>query len=340
MKPTGLRFLSLLVGLGVSLTPARTRADELKVATSIYPGWMDNWLMEMALEKGQPSFLAQRTAASKSRVEIVKFKEYIPSVEALVAGKVDACTMTLQEALAFPEDSGIEVAMLLVHDYSNGNDGVTIPRKWKLDEMKGKPIVAEEFSVSQYLIHRWLQIAGKPRDYLNFKNTSGDDVSKVFLAVVGTPQEVAGATWNPHVFRILQSGKATLVFSSKDIPGEIVDCLVIRKDRMAGREKAIQAYIAAHYDVMTYFTDLKTRYRAIKAMTIAAGFNGDDASLYSQMLAGTRFYTTREETAAFMGSAELKETQAKARTFLQEFGAFKSAASKKLEIDFDTTFLQ
>lgn len=317
-------------------------AADFKVATSIYPGWMDNWLMEMKLDKGEPSFLEKRLkeTGKGAGVKIEKFKEYIPSVEALVAGKVDACTMTLGEALAFPADSGVPVVILLVHDYSNGNDGVMVPKGWALDKMKGKPIVAEEFSVSQYLIYRWLQKSGKPMDYLKLKNTPGDDVSKVFLSVVGTPSEVAGATWNPHVLRIMQSGKADLPFSSRDIPGEIVDALVVRRDRIAGKEASIKAYIDAHYDVMDYFTNAKTRDRAIKAMSVAAEFSPEDAPLYSKMLEATRFFTTRNETAKFMDSPDFSETQSKVRGFLKEFGAFKSPDPDKVSVALDASFLK
>jgi NitT/TauT family transport system substrate-binding protein len=326
-------------GLLVGALPAADK-PEVTVATSIYPGWMDNWLMEMPLEKGKPPFLQRRTKEAGVVVNVKKFKEYVPSIEAMVAGKVDACTMTLGEALAFPEDSGVDAVIFLVHDYSNGNDGVLVPKGWKLDQMKGKTIIAEEFSVSQFLIHRWLQKNSKPRNYLQFKNTPGDDVSKAFLATVGKPDAIAGATWNPHVLRIVQSGKADLAFSSREIPGEIVDCLVVRKDRIAGREKAIEAYVKAHYDVMEYFTASATRDRAIKAMTVSAEFTSEDAPLYSKMLDSTRFYTTREETAKFMESDEIRETEKKLRGFLKEFGAFKSADPEKLQVEFDTRFLK
>ncbi len=314
--------------------------QEFNVATSIYPGWMDNWLMEMPLEKGKPTLLARRTAEAGVAVNIKKFKEYVPSIEAMVAGKVDACTMTLGEALSFPSDSGVPVVIFLVHDYSNGNDGVLVPKGWKLETMKGKTIVAEEFSVSQYLIHRWLQKSEKPREWLTFKNTPGDDVSKAFLATVGKPSAIAGATWNPHVLRIVQSGKADLAFSSREIPGEIVDSLVVRKDRVAGREKAIEAYIKAHFDVMDYFTAPATRERAIKAMTVSAEFTGDDAPLYSKMLDSTRFFTTRDETVKFMESDEIRETEKKVRGFLKEFGAFKSPEPDKLHVELDARFLK
>lgn len=334
----GAAITAAFVLLGI---PAAT-AGNFTVATSIYPGWMDNWLMEMKLVQGEPTFLAKRVkeAGPGTKVSIKKFKEYIPSVEALVAGKVDACTMTLGEALAFPADSGVPVTIYLVDDYSNGNDGVTVPKGWTIDNMSGKPIVAEEFSVSQYLIYRWLQKEGKPIGYLKLKNTPGDDVSKVFLAAVGTPDKVAGATWNPHVLRIMQSGKADLAFTSRDIPGEIVDALVVRNDRVAGNEKAIKAYIDAHYDVMDYFTNPATRDRAIKAMSVAAEFSPEDAPLYSKMLESTRFFATRAETINFMESPQFAETQKKVRGFLKEFGAFKSPDPEKVSVGVDATYLK
>lgn len=336
------KLCSLVTALVSSIATTLQAAEpqEFNVATSIYPGWMDNWLMEMPLEKGKPPFLARRSKEFGATVHINKFKEYVPSIEAMVAGKVDACTMTLGEALSFAEDSGVDAVILFVHDYSNGNDGVVVPKSWTLESMKGKTFIAEEFSVSQFLMHRWLQKNGKPRDYLTFKNTPGDDVSKAFLATVGKPDAIAGATWNPHVLRIVQSGKADVAFSSREIPGEIVDALVVRKDRIAGREKAIEAYIKAHYDVMDYFTASATRDRAIKAMTVSAEFTGEDAPLYSKMLDSTRFYTTREETVKFMEGDEIHETQKKLRGFLKEFGAFKSPDPEKLAVDFDTRFLK
>jgi NitT/TauT family transport system substrate-binding protein len=338
-KRVGTWLAAVVAAILLGGSGAWAQAEKLKVATSIYPGWMDNWLMEMKLVKDSPTFLEKRCKDTGGKVEIVKFKEYLPSVEALVAGKVDACTMTLGEALALPEDSGVEVACLFVHDYSNGNDALLTPNGWELEKMAGKTVVGEEFSVSQYLVYRFFQKNNKPLNYMVFKNTPGDDVSKTFLASVGTANELAGATWNPHVLRVLDTGKGKAMFTSRDIPGEIVDMLVIRKDRIAGREKSIEAYVNAHYDVMKYFVDPATRDRAIKAMAISAEFSDQDVPLYSKMLDSTRFYTTAKETRELMASEPLQETQKKVRGFLKDFKALKSPEPDKVAVEFDPQFL-
>ena len=332
--------LALVSCLAIML-PLRSAcpAQALKVGWSIYPGWMDNALMEMKLRRGKATFLAERCREHGAQVDVVKFKEYISSVEALAAGKLDACTMTLGEAFGIPTDSGVPVTCILINDYSNGNDAICVPKGQTWADLKGKSIMAEEFSVSQYLVWRGLQLQGLPLNYLRFKHTPGDDCAKVFIAGASRGQNVTVATWNPHVLRIAATGKADLLFTSASIPREIVDMVVIRNDRIRGREKAIQAYIAAHYDVMRYFSSPKTRERATRAMTVASELKKDDAPLFKSMLAATRFYLTPKETAAFMGSDELRKQHDRVREFLKVFGAFKGKTPDAYRVPFDSSYV-
>lgn len=343
MKQTYKNLLRRYLGIALTLWSfSSLQAEEgtFKVGWSIYPGWMDNALMEMKLEKDKPTFLEQRTKEFGGKVEVVKFKEYIPSIEALAAGKLDACTMTLGEALSIPTDSGINVTCILVHDFSNGNDAICTPKGWTWKDLKGQAIMAEEFSVSQYLVWRGLQTNKLPLDYITFKNTPGDECSKVFMSSLETKKPVVVATWNPHVLRIKATNKADLLFTSAQIPGEIVDMLVVRNDRIKGNEKAIKAYIAAHYDVMRYYNDSKTQEKAIRAMTQAAEMKKEDAELFKGMLDGTRFYATPKETVQFMESSELKAQHNRVRDFLKTFKAFKGANPDTYQVSFDSSFVK
>lgn len=322
--------------LMLSIGFAAPAEPELKVGWSIYPGWMDNALMKLKLRKGEPSFLEERNEQYGAKVDTIKFKEYIPSVEALTAGKIDACTMTLGEALALPVDSGVPVTCILVNDYSNGNDALCVPKGWTWETLKGKAVVAEQFSVSQYLVWRGLQENKLPLNHIKFKNAPGDECAKVFLAGGDVPV----ATWNPHVLRIKESGKADFLFTSKSIPREIIDCVVIRNDRIKGREQAIQAYVAAHYDVMKYLKNEKTRARAIKAMVYASEMKKEDGALFDSMLEATHFYTSPKETIDFMDSKEIRTQHDRIRTFLKEFKAFRGEGVDKYQVGFDSSYIK
>ena len=331
MKPTTSILFAVLCCL------ASLSAETLKVGTSTYPGWMDNWLMEMKLNgPKEPSLLAKRTKESGANVEIKKFPLYIPSVEALVSGEVDACTMAIQEAVTIVADKGIDAAVIFPHDYSNKNDQIQVPKDWDEKALQGKSFLLEEFSVSHYLLYRFLQERGLPlKGYVNISNTPGDNVAPAYIAALeNTP--VGGVTWNPGCQRMLETGKSKIVFSSRDIPGEITDCLVIRKDRIAGREKAIQAYVAAHFDVMDYLTNPKTRDKAIRAMASASGFKPEEANVYAKMLDDTRFYTNRKEAKAALINPALEATVGKVKTFYSTYGETNPHAGKTT---FDASYL-
>src|SRR5690606_22548979 len=118
--------------------------------------------------------------------------------------------------------AGVDVSFYTITDYSNGNDGIIVPKGWKLQDMKGKVIIGEAFTNMEMLCRRWLELNGKPHDYLVFKNTNGAEAAKIFLAALGTKDELACITWNPNMIRLLETGKAERIFSTANTPGELV----------------------------------------------------------------------------------------------------------------------
>ena len=106
-----LRRLICLAALVLSLATA-LRAAPLKVAYSDWPGWT---AFAIAAEKGW-------FKDAGVEVELLWF-EYGPSMEAFTAGKVDAVMVTNGDALVTGAN-GAKNVMVLVTDYSNGNDMV------------------------------------------------------------------------------------------------------------------------------------------------------------------------------------------------------------------------
>lgn len=335
MKTLLTTLFACLAGAILSCTAS---AETLKVATSTYPGWMDNWVMEMpSAGKGSPSLLDIRAKEYNTKVEIQKFTNYIPSVEALVSGEVDAATMAITEAITIVADKGIDAVILFPHDYSNGNDQIQIPKSWKAEDIAGKTFLLEEFSVSHYLLYRYLQENGKPlKDFVKIANTPGDAVAPAYIAALEN-NPVGGVTWNPGCQRMIDTGKSQVLFTSKDIPGEITDVLVIRKDRIKGREDAIKAYVAAHFDVMDRLTNPETRQATINAMAFSAGFKPEEFGTYAKMLDATRFYTNRTEAAEALENPKLVETMAKIKEFYATYGEPNPDAPA---LTVDTSFLK
>ena len=177
MRPKLQIYLSylLIFCLLVFISNQVIHAEPVKVGVSIWTGWMPIYLME---EKG---FLKRRAQEYGVEIELKKFKDYLASVQAFTAGELDACAMTIMDALP-PADAGIDVAAVLVNDFSKGGDGILVQYGIDGSNFKGVEILLEEFSVSHYLLLRYLETIGLTERDIKMKNTPGDDAGRAFLA--------------------------------------------------------------------------------------------------------------------------------------------------------------
>jgi NitT/TauT family transport system substrate-binding protein len=302
--------------------PATTPSGkEHTIAWSVWTGWMPFKLME------QQGFLDKRAAANGVKVKLREFKGYMDSVQAFAAKKVDGVAMTSMESLQ-PASNGVESVGILVNDVSNGGDGVLVRKGMKLEDLKGKTVLLEEFSVSHYLLARALDKAGLKEADLKVKNIPGDEAGKAFL----TDKKVeAVVTWNPHLFQATEQGKGKVAFSSKDIPGEVIDFLVVSGDALKETPKLGAALSDAWYDAMKHITEPGTRAEAIEIMAKGAGASVQE---FNKMLADTDLYTDRSRAEKFLEGQTLKDTMEKVKQFSFDHGLIKD---KGFEISYGTS---
>lgn len=336
MKTLFRRILTFLTLASFALLPA-TASAALKVAWTPYPSWQVLPAMALLPTKDN-SFLAQRMKETGGKVEIVPFKEYVPSITSLVAGQIDACAMTIQEALSFPTDSGIPVTIILVTSSSNGNDAIFGPPGAKINDLVANGIILEEFSVSQFLVYEACRQNGIEPKSVAVRNTPGDEIAKVFLNAKKKPFV---ATWNPHVVRIQESGQATTLFTSKQMPGQIVDTIVIRNDRIKGNEPAIEAFVKAYFDYLNHWGKRENSDRALRALASTVDMRTpEDVELFRKTVETTRFYRTPAETVTLMEGPELRATHDKVRAALIHFGAFKGEKPESYRVAIDATWVK
>ena len=235
-----MKQLIVLCALALALTPAFA-GDKYKVAWSIYVGWMP-W--DYA---GHSKILDKWADKYGIEIELIRM-DYIPSVEAYVAKQVDACVMTNMECLDMPAASGIDSTVIITGDYSNGNDAILTRNGIGIKDLKGKQISLVELSVSHYLLARCLELNGMSERDVSIINTSDSDIGPIFIA--DKSQEVV-VTWNPIVMEIEQTPGVDKIFTSADIPGEVVDMMVVRTDVLNKSDKLGKALAGAWYEVMT-----------------------------------------------------------------------------------------
>jgi len=302
---------------------------EYQIAWSVWTGWMPFKLMEV---KG---FLAKRAAEKGIKVKLVEFPAYMDSVTAFAAGKLDACAMTAMEALQ-PAAAGVDTVAIVVNDTSNGGDGVLVRGINDLKGLKGKEILLAELSVSHYLLVRGLTSVGMKESDVKIKNTDGDEAGKAFVA---DPKVEAVTTWNPHLFQAVEGGKGKVIFSSKEIPGEIIDVLVVNNNALKESPALGWVLAEAWYDAMKAIEDPATREESIKIMADGAHATIDD---FKKMLVGTDLRTDRAKAAAFLEADTTKATLEKIKNFSIDHGLVKDTkfavgygpkATEKLRFD-------
>ncbi|MBN1699715.1 MAG: ABC transporter substrate-binding protein [Spirochaetales bacterium] len=175
-------------------------------------------------------------------------------------------------------------------------------------QLKGKEIKCEQYSVSHYLVLRALELNGMKENDVTIVNTPGDEAGQLFLT--GGADVVA--TWNPNLFLAEEQGKGTVIFSSKDIPGEIIDLIVFDKSMIDKKPEIALAVTYAWYDAMEYFNNTSTKEDAIKIMADAAGASVED---FKKMLRGTDLYVDPLDASDFFNSQTILETEEKVKAF-------------------------
>lgn len=293
----------------VAAPPGAQAQDTFRIAWSIYAGWMPWGYIE---DSGIMDRWAEKYGVD---VEIVQFNDYVESINQYTAGAFDGVTVTNMDALSIPAGGGVDTTALIVGDYSNGNDALIVKGGGGIADLKGQPVNLVELSVSHYLLARALDSAGlKESDLAAVVNTSDADM----IAAYATPDVGAVVTWNPLVAAIDAEPDSTILFDSADIPGEIIDLLVVNTDTLTANPGLGRALTGAWYETMALMSSDTEEGRAARAAMGAA--SGADLAGYDAQLKATRMFWTPAEAVAFAADPALKTTMTEVAGFLFDKG--------------------
>lgn len=291
--------------LGANSALAETKS-EFKVAWSIYVGWMPWGYLESS---GIMDKWADKYGID---VEIVQINDYVESINLYTAGQFDGVSATNMDTLSIPAGGGVDTTALIVGDFSNGNDAVILKGDGGLADLKGKPVNLVELSVSHYLLARGLDSVGlKESDLARVINTSDADM----IAAYGTDDVEAVVTWNPLVSTIMEQPGATKLFDSSDIPGEIIDMMVVNTETLASNPDFGKALVGAWYELMAI---MEAGDEA--ALTAMAEASGTDLAGYKAQLGSTQMFWKPADAVAFVESADLPKTMVNVAEFLFDKG--------------------
>ena len=300
-------LLALLsAGLAAALAfPAHAeKKEQFDVCWTIYAGWMP-W------EYGATQGIVDKWATKYGiEIKVTQLNDYVESINQYTAGQFDGCTMTNMDALTIPAAGGVDSTALIVGDFSNGNDGIVLKGEKKtLGDLKGMDVNLVELSVSHYLLARGLERAGLSEKDHKVVNTSDADL----VAAFATDDVTAVATWNPLLAEIEATPGVTKVFDSSQIPGEIIDLMVVNSDTLKDNPELGKALTGAWYEIMaTMSADSDAGKAAREHMAKASG---TDLAGYEAQLAATKMFYSAKDAVAFANSPKLPATMTKVAEF-------------------------
>ena len=292
------KVMLLIVALGFSLTVHA--AEPLKIGYSDWPGWVA-W--QVAIDKGW-----------FKEVDVdVKFEwfDYSASMDAFTAGKIDAVLMTNGDALVTGAGGG-RSSMILITDYSNGNDMILAkPGIKTLTDLRGKKVSVEVGLVEHLLLRNGMKKAGMKAGDIDIVNAKTNEMPQMLasndISAVGAWEPIAG-----QARKAAPGAKA--IYTSADEPSLIYDVLAVNPASVKTRRAEWQKVVKLWDKVVAYIEDPKTQPDAVKIMAARSGVSPAE---YLPLLKGTKLLSLEEGKKVYVkgngyqslyGSTEIANT--------------------------------
>jgi len=306
---------AMLAGCSPAPAGQAQKKTEFNIGWSIYAGWM-------------PWPYAQQTGIVKKwadkyhiKINIVQVNDYVESVNQFNAGKFDGVTVTNMDALTIPAAAGKDTSAIIMGDYSNGNDGVLLKGANSIAALKGKQVYLVELSVSHYLLARALGTAGLSLSDVKTVNTSDADIVGAF----SSPDAQAAVAWNPQLSVMRGQQGVNQVFSSAQVPGEILDLLTVDTATLKANPALGKALAGIWYETMALMKRQDAQGKAARAAM--AKLAGTTPEVFDNQLKTTFLYDDPKAAVAATGSPSLVTTMTRVRDFSFSKGLFKGASS-------------
>ena len=245
------------------------------------------------------------------KVNISVINDATQSSNALISGKLDAAGYTINRTAFLSQkfkDSGINVVMPFITNFSNGGDGIIAKSNIKsVNDLKNAKIGVPQFSEAHSLVV-W---------FVNRSDLSQKDKKAIInnLIFFSTPDEAAkaffageidvAATWEPYLTQAKNMSDAHILFSTASSSSLIMDGILFNEEFATKNSDVVSAFIDGAlqasnlYDtemdtikkVMPMFStasdqDIKDNCVSAKLTTYADNlklFNGTAKTIYTDM---------------------------------------------------------
>lgn len=205
----------------------------LRIGTNTWPGY-------------EPLYLARSLGYyDDSQVKLVELTSASEVIHALRSGNLEGAALTLDEALTLMDD-GFDLRVILAMDISNGGDVLLAkPEIDSLADLRGKRVAVEYTAVGALLLDGALRAADLTAADIEIVACAVDEHLDCYSSVD------AVVTFEPTKTKLLNQG-ARLLFDSSQIPGKIVDVLVVLEEVTSTHSRSLEHLLAGYFKAREY----------------------------------------------------------------------------------------
>lgn len=256
----------------------------LRVGNTVWPGY-------------EPLYLAQHIGILDNNE--VRFVEYISTSQVLRAFKnkaVEVAAVTLYDALLLLKD-GFNPKIILVLDISNGGDVILSHNEYKnMNSLKGKTIGLENTSMGMHVLSRALEHNDIDINDVKIKRLEAYEHTKEFK----NKSVDAIVTYEPISNALIAEYGANEIFSSKEMPNEILDVLIVQDDYLKTHSREIKNLVQSWYKALEYYKNNEKESNAFLSKRLGVG-----AEEVSELFSGLTL-PNRNENLSFFKNGSLK----------------------------------
>lgn len=159
-------------------------------------------------------------------------------------------------------DSGIDAKLVFVPSMSDGADGVVVSKNIKdITDLKGKKVYLGLGFPSHFLFRYVAAEHGLKTSDIQIVNMNPEDVGAAFVS----GKINAGVTWEPWLSRTSERADGKVLFTSKDVPGVILDAAIVRGNTIKNRRADTENAMRAAFDAVQWWNEHPEEGNAIAA---------------------------------------------------------------------------
>jgi NitT/TauT family transport system substrate-binding protein len=215
-----------------------TKAEPpLRVGANVWPGY-------------ETLYLARSLGYyDNTPIRLVDYPSGTEEVRAYRNGEIEAAGISIDQALVLAATNP-DVKIVVVMDFSNGGDVILgKPEIPNLQGLKNRPVGVESTALGAFIITRALEQKGMSPKDIKIVSLGVSEHERAFK----DGKVDAVVTFGYARTKLLAVG-AKQLFDSSQIPGEIVDVLIVRDDVINKQPKALQALVDGRFRALDYLT--------------------------------------------------------------------------------------